>query len=191
MRVQRASFCYPGKTCGCMRNDYWMGVCLETIQLLDLRELSPYMSWRKEYIRRKNSCCNQREENITLIKFIMTSPRTTELVQAIAMLVTICCKLCLGRLQCTIWEAQNYRDCTCGTEFLDYEVHCQDSHTYYPPTSHQDTFYCDFHCENDGDLYDFGDDIYYCDCKHGTTGLCCEQGKRMCINNISYSRYQP
>lgn len=104
------------------------------------------------------------------------------------MLVVTCCNLCLGGKKCEIWEARAYRDCTCGIQVLDFEEHCQDDHTYYQPTSSQNTHYCEFQCENGGELTRINP--YYCECKPGTEGRCCQNGLYIIANyNISNKVY--
>lgn len=90
-----------------------------------------------------------------------------------------CCSCWCQRRNCTIWEARQYRDCTCGVQYLDYEEHCQDDYTYFEPTLHQDTLQCDFECKHGGTLYiiDAEAEVYQCICVRGRYGDCCEKGK--------------
>lgn len=117
-----------------------------------------------------------------LYSITMSSPRLSLLLMALL----FCC--CWSQnSKCTIWEAKDYRDCTCGEEFLDYELHCQNDHTYFETTLHQDTLSCDFRCANGGTTIDLGHAHYYCRCRPGTYGDCCERGKKIIIMMLQSS----
>lgn len=78
---------------------------------------------------------------------------------------------------CQTWRGKDFRDCTCGVKYRDYERNCEDSNTYYDPELTQPTHICPFKCENDGQLFHLGHNHYYCNCKPGFGGRCCETGK--------------
>jgi len=84
--------------------------------------------------------------------------------------------------QCETWRGKKFRDCTCGIKYRDYERNCENSNTYLDPALGQTNFVCPFKCENDGDLYHLGDEHFYCKCKPGFAGICCEMGKELAIH---------
>lgn len=82
--------------------------------------------------------------------------------------------------QCIAWEARAFRDCLCGTQVLDYECHCQNEHTYFEPTLHQETLWCGWHCQNNGTASIRPDGAFQCSCIRNSEksyyGRCCELG---------------
>ncbi len=106
----------------------------------------------------------------------MASQRSTALLQILLMLLGLIL-FCSG-LDCETWEAQRFRDCHCGNEYKDSEVHCQDDNTYYNVVSDQRKKKCNFTCLNGGILRELGPNYYRCDCGHTNyVGTCCERGK--------------
>ncbi len=97
----------------------------------------------------------------------------------LGLLLIHCCR---SELNCTVWQAREYRDCFCGTEVLDFERHCHDEYTYYETTSHQDSLYCGFECSNGGTaellMRSNGNYEFTCHCLAGYHGFCCELGKK-------------
>ena len=91
-------------------------------------------------------------------------------------LLTVVTLVCHSWATCDIWEAVKYRDCHCSMKFLDYERHCYDDNTYYRPTLHQDTKYCEFQCKNGGTAHG-SSFLKICSCSEGWHGQCCERGE--------------
>lgn len=89
----------------------------------------------------------------------------------------------LDHLDCTIWEARRYRDCTCGVQYRDIEKHCQDDHTYFQPLLRYESLECEFECQNGGirHVLDPIDEVYLCDCRRRGFGECCQKGKILCL----------
>ena len=106
---------------------------------------------------------------------------TTRAVTVVALGVLILINfytLSFAKRQCTTWPTRrDFRDCTCGIQYSDYETNCEDSSTYYDPILGQTNFSCPFKCENDGHLFRLGHNHYFCACKPGFAGICCEMGK--------------
>ena len=98
------------------------------------------------------------------------------MVSALVAIIYSCSHVSLAK-QCEKWEAKDYRDCTCGIQYKDNETNCENSNTYLDPVLDQSDLICPFKCENDGDLYVLGENHYYCNCKPGFAGVCCEMGK--------------
>ena len=90
---------------------------------------------------------------------------------------------CRSELNCTVWQARDYRDCFCGTEVLDSERHCEDDYTYFETTLHQESLYCDFQCSNGGTVELLLDEYKFtCHCPPGFYGFCCELGNLLVLN---------
>lgn len=89
---------------------------------------------------------------------------------AVALIFGVCCAA--GEVTCKKYVGE-YRDCTCGVQYRDFEERCCSEMECKKPMVGTENLTCPFSCQNGG-AYDSA--YEYCSCPEGYSGLCCETG---------------